>query len=64
MKESKKSNLLFEIPSNDKDFIKNLSKICNGRVIWGGDKTIETIKNFKIPNRSIDVSFQIGILLV
>ena len=53
----KKSNLLFEIPSNDKDFIKNLSKICNGRVIWGGDKTIETIKNFKIPNRSIDVSF-------
>lgn len=33
------------------------SSKCNVRVIWGGDKTIETIRKNPIPSRSFDVCF-------
>lgn len=34
-----------------------ISKQCNSRIIWGGDNTINAIKKFPIPERSIDVAF-------
>ena len=33
------------------------SSACNVRVIWGGDKTIETIRQNALPPRSFDVCF-------
>jgi len=34
-----------------------LSKICNKRVIWGGDRTISELRSYKIPPKSIDITF-------
>ena len=39
------------------EFTKYISSICNARVIWGGDQTIESIKKFKTNERSRDVAF-------
>jgi len=33
------------------------SGICNARIIWGGDQTINNIRKLKIPERSIEVVF-------
>ncbi|HQN15278.1 MAG TPA: acyl-CoA reductase [Bacteroidales bacterium] len=33
------------------------SSLCDVRIIWGGDNTIETIRKSKIPPRSFDVTF-------
>ena len=33
------------------------SSICHGRIIWGGDQTIEDIRKHTIPPRSIDITF-------
>jgi len=33
------------------------SSICDVRIIWGGDTTIEQIRNSKIPARSFDITF-------
>lgn len=38
-------------------FTRHISSICNARVIWGGDQTIENIKKFKTNERSRDVTF-------
>jgi hypothetical protein len=34
-----------------------LSNICDVRVIWGGDKTIETIRKAVLPPRTIEMAF-------
>lgn len=34
-----------------------LSKYCDIRVIWGGDKTIDAIRTAKLPSRSTDLVF-------
>lgn len=34
-----------------------LSSICDIRVIWGGDRTIDTIRKFPIPTRAIEMAF-------
>jgi len=36
---------------------KNLSRICDGRVIWGGDKTIEEVKKYSSNPRCLDIAF-------
>lgn len=36
---------------------KRLSSICDLRVIWGGNKTIETIRTAPIPPRAIEMAF-------
>lgn len=36
---------------------KFLSSICNVRIIWGGDKSIEHIRKFPIKSRSFDLTF-------
>ena len=39
------------------DFTKKLSLVCNARIIWGGNKTINNIRKFKIQERSKDITF-------
>ena len=46
------------IQYNNKDQItKKISSICDGRVIWGGNKTINDIRKMWIPERAIDITF-------
>jgi len=41
----------------DDNLSKKLSSKVEGRVIWGGDKTIEKFKSFKTQPKCIDISF-------
>ena len=52
----KNSNQFIEYSSN-KEITKYLSSICDVRVIWGGDKTINEIRKNWIPERTIDITF-------
>ena len=46
------------IQYNNKDEItKKISSICDGRVIWGGNKTVNDIRKMWIPERAIDLTF-------
>ena len=42
---------------NNNEFTKKISSLCNARVIWGGDQTINSLRNFKINERAIDITF-------
>ncbi len=42
---------------NNDSFTKKISSACDARVIWGGDKTVNEIRNFKLQERSVDISF-------
>ena len=33
------------------------SNLCNARIIWGGDNTINKIRNFKIKERTVELAF-------
>lgn len=33
------------------------SALCQGRIIWGGDNTIETLRQSKIPKRCVEINF-------
>lgn len=35
----------------------NLSKICNARVVWGGDETVRYIRNFELSPSAIEITF-------
>ncbi len=39
------------------DITKRISENCNGRIIWGGDKSINEIKNLTTKTKCIDVIF-------
>lgn len=41
----------------DMEITELLSKYCDIRVIWGGDKTIDAIRTAKIPSRSTELVF-------
>jgi hypothetical protein len=41
----------------DSEFTSELSKICVTRVIWGGDKTINEMKEIKTNPRNLDIMF-------
>ena len=43
--------------NNNDEFTKFLSSICDVRIIWGGDKSIERIRKFPINSRSFDLTF-------
>ena len=43
--------------NNNDEFTKFLSSICDVRIIWGGDKSIEKIRKFPINSRSFDLTF-------
>ena len=52
----KKANCFIQY--NDKDEItKKISSICDGRVIWGGNKTVNDIRKMWTPERAIDLTF-------
>ena len=43
---------------NEKNLIsEKLSKICDLRIIWGGDKTINSLREFKIQPHASDITF-------
>ena len=52
----KKSNCFIQY-NNTAEITKKISSVCDGRVIWGGDKTINDIRKIWIPERAIDISF-------
>ena len=55
---SKIKKMITIVRYSDQDqFTEHVSSQCDARVIWGGDKTINNIRKFQIPTRSIDVSF-------
>ena len=39
------------------EITKNISSICDGRVIWGGDETINQVRKFWIPERAVELTF-------
>lgn len=43
--------------SSSSTLTSELSKICDVRVIWGGDETIKNIRKFQLPVRAFDVTF-------
>ena len=42
---------------NNNEFTKKISSLCNARLIWGGDQTINSLRDFKIKERAIDITF-------
>ena len=39
------------------EYTKHISSLCDVRIIWGGDNTIKNVRNFRIPERGIDIAF-------
>ena len=52
----KNSNCFIEY-KNKIETTKKISSICDGRVVWGGDKTIDEIRKIWIPARTIEITF-------
>ena len=54
----KESNYFIQYDKNsEKEITHKISSVCDGRVIWGGDSSINEIRKFSIPERSMDISF-------
>ena len=54
----KKSNLFINYDHEQENFVtEHISSKSDARIIWGGDKTIETLKKIITPARCIDVCF-------
>ena len=43
--------------SHDVEKTKDISSICDGRILWGGDNTINEIRKIWLPERSIELTF-------
>jgi len=43
--------------SENPEFTKKISSICNARLIWGGNESIKNIRTFKLQERAIDIAF-------
>jgi len=52
----KNSNSFIEYDKNN-EYTKDISSICDARIIWGGNKTINEVRKFWIPERSIELTF-------
>jgi methyl coenzyme M reductase subunit D len=52
----KNSNFFINLEREDEK-IDQISSICDGRLIWGGDKTINEIRKKWIPERAIEMTF-------
>ncbi len=52
----KNSNFFIQYDEKIKNTQK-ISSICDGRVIWGGDKTINEVRKIWIPERAIELTF-------
>jgi hypothetical protein len=42
---------------NNEKFTEQISKICDARIIWGGNNTINEIRKFRLQERSLDLAF-------
>ena len=52
----KRANLFIQYNNKD-EITKKISSICDGRVIWGGNKTVNNIRKIWVPERAIDLTF-------
>ena len=52
----KNSNLFIQYKSHAEN-TKKISSVCDGRVIWGGDQTINEIRKVWKPERAIEIAF-------
>ena len=52
----KKTNCFVQYNNKD-EITKKISSICDGRAIWGGNKTVNSIRKMWIPERAIDLTF-------
>ena len=43
--------------SQNNEFTEKLSLVCDARMVWGGNKTIKKIREFKLQERSLDIAF-------
>ena len=43
--------------TNNDNYTRKISSICNARIIWGGDNSIRNIRKFEINQRSLDIAF-------
>lgn len=41
----------------ESEWTEKFSQICNARLIWGGDATVQTIRKLPIPPRAIELTF-------
>lgn len=55
-KDLKKSNCFIQYSDKD-DITKKISSICDARVIWGGNQTVNNIRKMWMPERAIDLTF-------
>ena len=51
------SSVFLRYPSEEASVTEFLSSISDGRVIWGGDATIQTVRAHSSPPRCVDVNF-------
>ena len=42
---------------DNNEFTKKISLSCSARVIWGGDQTINNLRDFKIKERTVEITF-------
>lgn len=52
----KKMITIIQYSQND-SYTKKISSICDARLIWGGNETINNIREFKTQERAIDIAF-------
>ena len=52
----KNTNFFINLKKDDQK-IEQISSICDARLIWGGDKTVNQIRKKWIPERSIELTF-------
>ena len=48
--------MIVKYTQND-EFTKKFSQICDGRLIWGGDETVRNLKKFLTKIKNIDIPF-------
>ena len=53
----KKNIKIIQYDNKNENFTKYISSLCDVRIIWGGDKSIEAIRKFPIKSRSFDLTF-------
>ena len=56
-KNIKNSNFFLNYDATNKLLTKEISSICDSRVIWGGDNTINEVRKFWIPERCVELTF-------
>ena len=53
----KNNNLIIQYDSKNKKTTSQISNLCDGRVIWGGDKTINELKKISTKSNNRDITF-------